>query len=315
MEKPPDGPMRMPIALKMTRRGGGPRSAAGKRAASRNALRHGFAAATFQRSPSPERLERLAYAIASDDCDPAIVAQAFRIAENELMLSEIAAHKVWVVERLRERYAVPFAAKDNSLQLGAARVLQAWLAEREIESRLPAILAKYEARLMEEALEEKRVRYRKTLERDLTPLFSGEELFTKAREWADNWISQRAESLKASGWMVDGDDIVPVRLKAMLEEADLSIQNGAAENDSNSDLNDCEEYEALEAAIRDLVRLDRYEQRAWSRQKRAILELANIKLARRFDRHCANVIAWPDSVTSVSVGCETGHPVRLRFPR
>jgi hypothetical protein len=32
------------------------------------------------------------------------------------------------------------------------------------------------------------------------------------------------------------------------------------------------EYEALEEAIPDLIRLERYERRAWSRQKRAIQE-------------------------------------------
>ena len=86
----------MRTALRTTRKGGGPRSAAGKKVASRNALRHGFSAATYRRSPAPERLERLAQAIMGEDCDPAIVAQAFRIAENEIILSEIAAHKVWM---------------------------------------------------------------------------------------------------------------------------------------------------------------------------------------------------------------------------
>jgi hypothetical protein len=78
---------------------------------------------------------------------------------------------------------------------------------------------------------------------------------------------------------------IPNRLMALMEEPDDCARfaarfaaNKAAENDAT----DRDEFEALEAAMRDLVRLDRYEQRAWRRLKKAILELANLKLARRF---------------------------------
>jgi hypothetical protein len=40
------------------------------------------------------------------------------------------------------------------------------------------------------------------------------------------------------------------------------------------------EYEALEEAIPDLIRLERYERRAWSLHKRAIHEFMNIELMR-----------------------------------
>ena len=40
-----------------------------------------------------------------------------------------------------------------------------------------------------------------------------------------------------------------------------------------------DEHEALKAAAPDLVRLDRYECRAWSRQKRAIREFMKVKAA------------------------------------
>jgi hypothetical protein len=40
------------------------------------------------------------------------------------------------------------------------------------------------------------------------------------------------------------------------------------------------EYEALEEAIPDLIRLERYERRAWSRQKRAIQEFVLMKFSR-----------------------------------
>jgi hypothetical protein len=42
-----------------------------------------------------------------------------------------------------------------------------------------------------------------------------------------------------------------------------------------------DDYEALEAAVPDLIRLERYERRAWSRQKRAIREF----VALHFDRN------------------------------
>ena len=41
---------------------------------------------------------------------------------------------------------------------------------------------------------------------------------------------------------------------------------------------DRDEGAALEEAARDLIRLDRYERRAWSQQRRAILAFMNIKL-------------------------------------
>jgi hypothetical protein len=42
-----------------------------------------------------------------------------------------------------------------------------------------------------------------------------------------------------------------------------------------------DEYAALEAAIVDLIRLDRYQRRAWSRQKKAIRELLRTTLMSR----------------------------------
>ncbi len=47
------------------------------------------------------------------------------------------------------------------------------------------------------------------------------------------------------------------------------------------------EYEALRAAIDDLIRLDRYQRRAWSRQKRAIREFITLC----FDRNSRSPVA------------------------
>lgn len=266
------------------RKGGGPRSAAGKAIASRNALRHGFSAKHFRHSPAPERIERLAQAIAGADSDPAVVAAAFKIAENELLLSEMAAHKVWVVDRLRESHANPFTAKDNSLQLETARAMEMWLAEREIRARLPALLEKYELRLLEDEFGERIAAY-------ITSSEANEKLHALYPEDADRavfirnglvkWVSEEYAQLKARGWRRETDGILPVHLMAILEAPDES-NSIAAKQTIRTDSEDRDEFEALEAAIRDLVRLDRYERRAWSRQKRAILELAKVKLERRW---------------------------------
>jgi hypothetical protein len=42
------------------------------------------------------------------------------------------------------------------------------------------------------------------------------------------------------------------------------------------------DHEALEKAIPDLIRLERYERRAWSRHKRAIREFGLIKFHQRY---------------------------------
>ena len=44
------------------------------------------------------------------------------------------------------------------------------------------------------------------------------------------------------------------------------------------------EHEALEEGVADLIRLDRYERSAWSRQKRAIRNFMNIRLNARLNR-------------------------------
>ena len=84
-------------------------------------------------------------------------------------------------------------------------------------------------------------------------------------------------------WRDGTDDIVPVRLKALLEEPtdeeeERALQLARAEI-RRQERND---HEALEAAIPDLIRLERYERRAWSRHKRAIREFGLIKFHQRY---------------------------------
>lgn len=267
------------------RKSGGPRSAAGKSIASHNALRHGFSANLHRRSPAPERIERLARAICGNDGDPAVVAMAYKIAENQLLLNEIGMHKVTVVERLREAYANPFSSKDNALQLATARALQAWLEHRAITARIPELLQKYELRLTVEAVSKGRDDYAANLERKLPVLFpDAKERADIIEQWVESWAEKKTARLKAQGWRTESDDIVPVRLKALLEEPEESEVTARTDRRDEIVYNQSEErneYEAVEAAALDLVRLERYHQRAWCRQKRAILQLTNAKLERR----------------------------------
>ena len=132
------------------RRGGGPRTAAGKAKASRNAMRHGLAALIHREPVSSEELARLARSICGNDHDPVLFNQARVIAETELALRAIREQQMAVVERLREPTAIALAKGDNSFTLAKARVLQAWLAHREIKTLLPIVLERYKDRISDE---------------------------------------------------------------------------------------------------------------------------------------------------------------------
>jgi hypothetical protein len=96
-----------------SRKSSGPRSVAGKATASRNALRHGFAArAPVDPELSPE-IERLARTICHGDNDPSLFEQARVVAANQLMLRAICAQRIAVIERLRDTKPIALAKGDN----------------------------------------------------------------------------------------------------------------------------------------------------------------------------------------------------------
>jgi hypothetical protein len=80
-------------------------------------------------------------------------------------------------------------------------------------------------------------------------------------------------------WLRYDDDIVPIRFEALLHEPDPAAEEKALE--LAKQIEERDEYEALEAAIVGLIRLDRYQRRAWSRQKKAIRELLRTTLVSR----------------------------------
>ena len=212
----------------------GPRTAAGKARASRNAQRHGLAAITH-RLPIPSgEIERLARAISGADEDPALFAQAISIAENELALRAIRERQVECVERLREITAEPFAVGDNGIALSKAVFQRALLAREQILRMVPFFLEKYK----------------------------------------DQVETQGNKSLPSPF------DVVPLELKVLLQGPETIEEEERALDLARQQIKERDEFEAFEQAAIDLIHLDRYERRAWSRQKGAIRAFMNLKLMR-----------------------------------
>jgi hypothetical protein len=76
-------------------------------------------------------------------------------------------------------------------------------------------------------------------------------------------------------------DFVPIRLKALLQEPDDIDEATRERARKRVEAGYRDEHEALETAVGDLIRLDRYQRRAWSRQKRAIREFIRMKTTAR----------------------------------
>jgi hypothetical protein len=232
-----------------SRRSSGPRSAAGERRASRNALRHGLAAITH-RAPAPtDAIDRLARAICGPQTDdPLLLGAAVAIAENHFALRVIKAQQIAVIERLRDTTAIALAKGDNSFDLGKAKFLETWLINREIEATVPKLLEKY------------------NIELPLRKNDDSRPLGPALPDYRDPHSS----------------DIVPLDLKVLLEDSEsIEVQEWAldlaAKHLEERERNECE---ALDEAVPDLKRLDRYERGAWSQHKRAVYEFMNIKLMR-----------------------------------
>jgi hypothetical protein len=214
-----------------SRKSSGPRTAAGKKRASRNALKHGLSAVVHRQLAPSATIERLARAFCGGSGCTELLPQARRIATNALTLRAIAAQRVAVVERLRQSTAIALAKGNNSLDLAMARSMQTWLARREIDELVPKVLKTYEDQL-----------------------------------------NSKGQSRRHLGL------IVPDRIFSLLEWSD-SIEHEQRAFEIAQKLveqNERDEFAALEAAAADLARLDLYEQRCWSQQKRAVRTFMNL---------------------------------------
>ena len=200
------------------RKSRGPRTAAGKARASRNARRHGLAAFNSKDDPAmTEQIEQMVDAICAGDDDPLLRQQAAMIAESQLWLSCVKAEKVARIERLRDPTA--FALTTNARSVRAkARIHLCDVAHRQ--------------------------------------LMIVEELINKTKAAGRDPEREPISRMLEVAWP-------PPWVKEIPEDAER------------------DEYEAMREGLCDLVRLLRYEQRAWSRRKRAVRAFMAIKLAKQ----------------------------------
>jgi hypothetical protein len=216
------------------RKSRGPRGAAGKRIASRNALRHGLTAVVHGKPVSNYESERFAKALCDDDNDPALFEQGLVIAKEEFVLRAVNAQQIVAIERLRDPSTVALAKRDNSLKLAKARGRESEKAYKELISLRDSLMEKYKD--------------------ELPPPPADHEY-----------------------------DLFPPQLQAVLRKKVEAAANGQGPTEAPADKVEQSVYErdesaALEEAAIDLLRLDRYERRARSRQNRAILAFMNLKL-------------------------------------
>ena len=83
-----------------SRRSSGPRTHTGKLKVSRNALRHGLAAATLRDSGIAAEVDRLATAIGTENADAVQREQALIIAESEITLLRVRAVRTSIFEQM-----------------------------------------------------------------------------------------------------------------------------------------------------------------------------------------------------------------------
>jgi hypothetical protein len=198
------------------RKSRGPRTAAGKASASRNALRHGLAAITQRNAALFPEIEPMAKALCADDKNPFLFEQALTIAENQLVLHCVRAERVAMIERLRDQTATPLR-RDKSLARAKARFRQAKLT--------------YKHRVQ-----------------------------AKAGNSVENSAGNSTSNTAAK------EDLTRKRQEAATRDGWPSKTTGLRD-----------EFDAMQCAMPDLDRLERYERRAWSRRKRAIRSFIEIK--------------------------------------
>jgi hypothetical protein len=78
----------------------GPKTVAGKRKASGNSRKHGFAGMKWQQLAGSVEVEELAEALCEDQQDPALLVQARIIAQNDLLRRAMQQYKLSLLERL-----------------------------------------------------------------------------------------------------------------------------------------------------------------------------------------------------------------------
>jgi hypothetical protein len=121
------------------RKSRGPRTAAGKWRASRNALRHGLNLVSRHNPAYFPEIERIARAYCEGDNDPSLLDQAMIIAGNDVIIMRVDAECLAAIARMRDPDAIPFSNRKASLARARARLEQAkFLYAKLMKARLNA---------------------------------------------------------------------------------------------------------------------------------------------------------------------------------
>jgi hypothetical protein len=150
-----------------------------------------------------------------------------------------------VVERVQEVTAIALAKGDNSLALAKARSLRSRLAYDELVALRDKLLLQYK-----------------------------DELPDPIETQVDDLVGCY-------------EQLVPEHLREFLldkeEASDQMEREAGVRKQADERIDERDEFAALEEAAPELIRLDRYERRAWSRQKRAIRDFMNMKWMRAIE--------------------------------
>jgi hypothetical protein len=212
------------------RKGRGPRTAAGKWYASRNALRHGLAAIGRHNPAHRSEIERIARAYCEGDSDPSLFEQAMIIAENDVIIMRVEAECLAAIARMRDPDAIPFSNRKASFARARARFEQAKLLYGELmRARLNTCSA-------------------------------------------GNWAAEKKSGASEPATSAD-------------TAAGLTT-NAAEEVQAPAQYDD---FEAVDRASPDLVRLERYRRRAVSRRNRAIRDFIFVRSLREFQLQAHNM--------------------------
>ncbi len=243
------------------RKSGGPRSAAGKSIASRNALRHGLAAMIHRKAPPLQEVESFAKALCGDDDDPLLFDKALAIAQEEFVLRAITEQQLAVVGRLREPSAIALAKGDNSLKLADERFSKAKRDYDTLVALSDSLLEKYKDELPPPIVVDLPV-----------DVFGGPISGEYPQFHLLGFLADKQEDLVANA-----QDQTNATVDQVEETVD-QVEEEVSERDEGA---------ALEEAAVDLVRLDRYERRAQARQDVAIRGFINRKLMKRLEAELA----------------------------
>jgi hypothetical protein len=222
-----------------------PRTAhgAGKRRASRNALRHGLAAIGRHNPECLPEIEQRAKAICNGDSDPLLFEQAMIIAENDFILRCVRTDRIAAIERMRDPNAVPFTKPGKALAQARGRFREAKLAHRQ----LVKAKAKNAAAGNGTAPEAPR-----------KP--TSNSLMSNA---ATNNASTNSTRQRLDRQCVDQQRAGQHTAQCHIEELEPNALR--------------DEFDAMRLAMTDLSRVERYDRRASSRRKRAIRAFIKIK--------------------------------------